>query len=411
VGRGCKFVNPNSDDPIYPGKSGDDDNDEEEIFSSKRHMMDYVTEDGIIKRTALTDKKYWYLLVIKELIDNAIDWLWKEYQGRDDSKITIEITLTKDNLFKCKVTNTNPDNIQIFSDKVLANIFDYEKTYGSKQNDFTIKRGAYGDASKYTLALAYVLTNLGRDKSNDFEDKQWEIPLYIRHNGIEQEIVLHVDEANNTIEAKITPADKARHISHTNTEVEVTYPIIPGIINGTSEEYEINGTKMISITSTGISIHNIKNYILDNIVGTTDISFEIKLIDKLVTNETIELEQKRTHPISDDWNSLPSIIRYTPQEFRKKIFGVDDKSKTIYQVLCTFKQGTQLKKTPDLDKPISSLLNDPKKVQALYYKLRNSRLGKKPPRKIVLPYSKFTTKATRVRDTTTTDDDDHEDDE
>jgi hypothetical protein len=381
---------------IYQGKSEDDD-EEQEIFSSKRHMMDYVTEDGITKRTALTDKKYWYELVIKELLDNAVDWLWKHYQGRNDLKITIEVTLTKDKLFKCRVRNSNPDTIPVFSDKVLANIFDYEKTYGSKQNDFTIKRGAYGDASKYILALPYVLINLGRDKSNDFEDKQWLIPMYIRHNGIEQEILLHVNEANNTIEPNITPSDKARRISpHTDdTEVEVNYPIIGGIINGTSERVDNVKT---TITTNGISIHDIKNYILDNIVGTTDISFRIKLVDNLVGNRPIEIDQPATHPISDDWNNLPSILRYTPQEFRKKIFGVDDKSKTIYQVLQTFKQGTQLKKTPDLDMPISSLLKDPKKVQELYYKLRNSRLGKKPPRKISLPYSKFTTKSTRVAD-------------
>jgi hypothetical protein len=123
-------------------------------------------------------------------------------------------------------------------------------------------------------------------------------------------------------------------------------------------------------------------------------------VDNLVGNKPIEIHQPATHPISDDWNSLPSILRYTPQEFRNKIFGVDDKSSlTIYQVLRTFKQGTQLKKTPDLDMPISSLLKDPKKVQELYYKLKNSRLGKKaPPRKISLPYSKFTTKSTRVAD-------------
>jgi hypothetical protein len=269
VWGGQDLVKGNSD--IYPGKSpDDDDNEQEEIFSSRKHMMDYVTEDGIIKRTALTDKKHWYKLVIKELIDNAIDWLWKHYQGRDDLTITIEITLTKDNLFKCKVRNSNPDNIPIFSDEVLANIFDYEKTYGAKQNDFTIKRGAYGDASKNNLALAYVLINLGRDKSNDFEDKQWHKPMYIRHNGIEHAILLHVDEANRTIEPSITPADKARHISYNDTEIEVTYPIIPGIINGTSTQIDEHS---ISITVDGISIHDIKNYILDNIVGTTDISF------------------------------------------------------------------------------------------------------------------------------------------
>jgi hypothetical protein len=83
--------------------------------------------------------------------------------------------------------------------------------------------------------------------------------------------------------------------------------------------------------------------------------------DSLTTKKpiVIELKQPRTHAISDDWNNLPSIVRYTPQEFRKKIFGVDDKTTTtIYQILRTFREGTQLKKTPDLNMPISTLVKD-----------------------------------------------------
>jgi hypothetical protein len=373
---------------VYPGRKDDDDNDdaEEEIFSSKKHMMDYVTEDGIIKRTTLANKRDWYLLVIKELIDNAIDWLWEVYQGRDDLKITIEVVLTKDKLFKCNVRNSNPENILVFKSKNLVNIFDYEKTYGSKQNDFKVKREAYGDASKYILALPYVLVNLGRDKSNDFEDKQWHIPMYIRHNGIEQEILLHVDEANDIIEPRITPPppDKARRLKHTDTEIEVTYPIIDGLI-----------PEPLGYISSGyLQMEVIKDYCLDNIVGTTDISFDIKLVDSLTTKKpiVIELKQPRTHAISDDWNNLPSIVRYTPQEFRKKIFGVDDKTTTtIYQILRTFREGTQLKKTPDLNMPISTLVKDSEKVKQLYQMLRNSRLGKKPPRKVSLPYSNVKT--------------------
>ena len=85
----------------YHGNS-DEDEGEEEIFSSRKHLMDYVTEDGIIKRTGYTDKKDWYLLVIKELIDNAVDWLWKEYPGAADAKITATITIGN-RFFTCKI--------------------------------------------------------------------------------------------------------------------------------------------------------------------------------------------------------------------------------------------------------------------------------------------------------------------
>lgn len=344
-------------------------------------MMDYVQEEGIIKRTGLTNKRDWYLLVVKELIDNAIDWMWEVYQGRDDLKITIEITLTKDGLFKCKISNNNPENIPVFKIANLVNIFDYEKTYGSKQNDFKVKRGAYGDASKLILSMPYVLVNLGRDKSNDFEDKQWPVPMYIRHNGIEQEILLRVDEGNDIIEPhNITPPEKACKLDHTDTEIEITYPIIEGMI----PEEPIN-----YVSSGYLQPSSVKNYCLDNIVGTTDISFEVKLIDETVEPVITEnIKQPRTHPITDDWNNLTSILRYTPKEFRTKIFGVDDQTTTtIYQILRTFREGSHLKKTPDMDKPISTLVNDTEKVKNLYQMLRNNKLAKNPPQKISLPYS------------------------
>ena len=275
--------------------------------------MDYVTEEGIIKRTGYTDKSDWYLLVM-ELIDNAIDWLWKECKGRDDLKITVVITITEDKLFNCKIRNTNPENIPILKDKHLLNIFDYEKTYGSKQNEFRISRGTLGDAMKYIATLPYVLTNLGRDKSNDFEDKQWPIPMYIRHNGLEQELLLVVDEANNTIETLLTPTDKAVAISHPDTEIEVTYPMIDEVMR---EQYTSN-----------LEIHDIKNYCLDHIAGTTDISFEIHLTDSLRKEAPIEISQPRTHAISDNWSNLPSILAYAPR-IQKETFGVD-KRKYIY---------------------------------------------------------------------------------
>jgi hypothetical protein len=47
-----------------------------DIFSFKKHSMDYFTVIGVILRTGYADKKYWYTLCIKELLDNAVDFLW-----------------------------------------------------------------------------------------------------------------------------------------------------------------------------------------------------------------------------------------------------------------------------------------------------------------------------------------------
>ena len=52
-----------------------------DIFSYKRHSMDYFTVNGVILRTGYAYKKYWYILIIKELLDNAADFLSKYYRG------------------------------------------------------------------------------------------------------------------------------------------------------------------------------------------------------------------------------------------------------------------------------------------------------------------------------------------
>lgn len=374
---------------VYPGRKDEEQDEDEDIFSSRRHLMDYVTPEGIIKRTGYSDKRDWYLLVIKELYDNAIDWLWNEYPGSTDSKIINKIVIDNKN-FNFKIRNTNPKNIPVFEH--LQHIFNYEMTYGSKQNEFKISRGTLGDAMKFVLAIPYVLINLDRDKSNDFSDKQWKTPMYIRHNGIEQKVFIVVDEASNTIEAQITPVEQAKKLAHTDTEIEVTYPMLHRprsvIFNTDTKQWREESPNFVTF-------EDVVYYCKTQKAGTTDINFEIEIIDKTIEEKdtpakTEKLVQKATHSISKNWVNIPSVRAYTPQEFRKKIFGVHDKSTSIYKVLRTFREGTQLKKRPDLDVPIATLVKDPKKVRGLYYELRDNSIlskAKSPSKKISLPYS------------------------
>jgi hypothetical protein len=85
----------------------------EEIFSSQKSSMDYVTVQGVILRTGYHNKRDWYLLCIKELLDNAVDFLWKKYQGADDAVIDVRIEKTSNSLFRIKVRNTNNKNFEV----------------------------------------------------------------------------------------------------------------------------------------------------------------------------------------------------------------------------------------------------------------------------------------------------------
>jgi len=165
-----------------------------DIFSFKKHSMDYFTIIGVILRTGYADKKYWYTLCIKELLDNAIDFLWKYYQGYNDASVTVYVT-KNDSLLHIKIRNSSSQNIPVFQNLDL--IFDPDMRYGSKQNEKVISRGMLGDAMKQILALAYVLIH-SSDDGTAFTNKQWNKPLIIRCNGKETHVRIIVDKSKQT---------------------------------------------------------------------------------------------------------------------------------------------------------------------------------------------------------------------
>ena len=75
--------------------------------------MDYVLKNEVVKRIRLENEADWYLFMLKEKFDNAIDFLWKYYPDApvEDKNIGAKIGLDYDNkLFDCKVINSNSDN-------------------------------------------------------------------------------------------------------------------------------------------------------------------------------------------------------------------------------------------------------------------------------------------------------------
>ena len=182
---------------------------EKEIFTSRKHSMDYFTVESVILRTGYKNKRDWYLLPIREMLDNDADFLWKNYKGADNASITVNITMD-DNLFRLIVRNSNPKNIAVFPD--LKSIFNYDMRYGSKQDVHIITRGMLGDAMKQILSLGYVLLHT-KDDGTAFTDKQWEHPLIIRHNGKEAKIFLTVDKATQSWKLEIEHSSNRKNLA------------------------------------------------------------------------------------------------------------------------------------------------------------------------------------------------------
>lgn len=353
--------------------------------------MDYVTIDGVVRRTGYADKSDWYLLLIKELLDNAIDFLWKNYPGANDAFVMVEITIN-DSSFHIKVRNTNSKNIPVFQN--LPAILDYDMRYGSKQNQHIISRGLLGDAIKQISTWPYVLIH-SKDDGSAFTNKQWEKPLIIRSNRMERQVLTYVDKANQIIEAQIKRlSDK---LPHTDTEIETTWPIIDEV---------------------SLDIRKIERFCRQYIIFTTDISFKFRLVDnstnkidgnvvisnsnkKNFTSElvnaftspparkaAINIDAPALHSISTKWNNISTIHSYSPEEFVTAITSVyDQKATMVYDVLRTFKEGTQMAKTPDTQISVEELMQDPdkdKKIESLFHRLKQIL---KPPEKPSLPYS------------------------
>ena len=87
-----------------------------EIYTSRKHSMDYFTVDGVILRTGYSNKYMWYLLCIRELLDNAADFLTNNYKGANDAVILTEI-FKDDDYFKLKIRNSNYKNVPVFQNK------------------------------------------------------------------------------------------------------------------------------------------------------------------------------------------------------------------------------------------------------------------------------------------------------
>ena len=243
--------------PPSPGQSDDD------YSTSRKHSMDYVTADGITLRTGYSNKLLWYL--VRELLDNAPDFLWKYYGGFSNTAITVDI-YKNDKIFRLKVRNSNDNDIQVFSESETLAIFDFEGRYGSKQDVHVLFRGMLGDALKQILAFGYALLHVD-DDGTAFIDKQWDQPLIIRHNKIECKYLLEVDTANQHIEAK--PVGKREFtVIGTDTEIELTLPVI----------HEVNGLLTRSY---------IEQFCRKYPIFTSDISFKFSIINESNVSNTI----------------------------------------------------------------------------------------------------------------------------
>jgi hypothetical protein len=367
-----------------------------EIFTSRKQGIEYFTTEGVIERTGYTNKADWYQLPIREILDNCIDFLWKNYKGSDKTFVETVIEMD-DEIFRLKIRSSNHNNAPAFGN--LEAIFDYSMRYGSKQDMHIISRGMLGDAMKQILSLGYVLLHIS-DDGTQFEDKQWTHPLIIRYNYQEWNIHLTYHRATQSWDVKV---GKPKSIPSSNIEIELELPVIDEVKDKLTRDYLEEFCRKYTLFTTDISFkfsilddinHNKKGFVgrsyFEKIGDKKEDMFSANFTDdvdridlsKAIINKLskgpdraiLHIDLPALHPISADWKNIPTAHSYKPEEFIRRLTGVHDKgSTTVYDMLSEFVEGTQIKKTQENGMLISELVsskNRDKLMEKWYDELR-----------------------------------------
>jgi len=197
------------------------------VSTTDKQSMAYVIVRNIESETSYLEKD-WSLFILKELLDNACDWLNDYYPAKDKEirRIAVRIWITKaeDSKFvHIAVRNTNVDNIPVFGD--LSKSFDFYAWHSTKRTQHRMTSGSLGDALKRCLGMGYASWTGDYNPDEAFEEKEWLKPAIFRRNGTESRVFINVDNAIQYIWAEIQPPAKPTRDIGNDTEVEVTLPL------------------------------------------------------------------------------------------------------------------------------------------------------------------------------------------
>jgi hypothetical protein len=319
--------------------------------------MDYVTLEGIENRTGI-EKKDICGFVLKELLDNALDFLETQYRGQKNhntiAAAEIEVVIKKEpNYLRIVVRNSNYYGNVIFTKDQLHGIFDFDAFYSSKRNQYKISRGALGDAFKAILCMPYVL-------AKEEQNIEWNEPLIFRSQQTLFLVRLIVDRVNQTIHAKIKE-EPQRQEATKFAEIEVRLPI----------------------PMDNLDFTRLRNFLIDYTTFNTHIGFTFRIKD--ISNYTLNFPQLQ--PIITKWTNQTSIYYYTLSEFENLIFGLENNDASSYDVIKKiFREGSNIKKEKVAQMTVGQLKQSPPHINKLYNDLRNTMKPLATTSKLSLPF-------------------------
>ncbi|HEU4443169.1 MAG TPA: hypothetical protein VFR94_00685 [Nitrososphaeraceae archaeon] len=194
------------------------------VFTSTSQKKRYITIPGIESDTSYQEFQ-WPMFAVKELSDNAVDFLKENYSNAtaNERKIATSVkldTVVKPKMLRIAVRNSNVDNSPVFQN--LDGIFDYDNWVSTKRNQHRMTAGGLGDFLKRALGMGYASWTGHNDNPKDsFEEEQWKEPVILRFNRKEYKVFLIVNN-DNPLTRKEGPIITG---IGSDTEVEVALPL------------------------------------------------------------------------------------------------------------------------------------------------------------------------------------------
>jgi hypothetical protein len=363
--------------PLLPRRQNHNNSDSKDessiVFSSQKTRMDYVTLEGIENRTGVGIENV-YSFILKELLDNAVDFL-EIQSGKHQLKEpvpedVVKVTITKqDKVLRIVVRNSNNYSKPTFSKDMLQSVFNFERFYSSKRNQYKISRGALGDAFKEILCIPYAL----EQKYNS--NIEWSQPLIIttkidntQHTFL---VSLKIDRTNQTLCTEIEELNGDEEEAESNfTEIEVRLPVIEDTLD----------------------LDKLSSFLIDYATINTHVGFTFSLPASSSSSE-LKLQQNtlsfpKIQSINIRWTNTSSIYYYSLSEFQNFIFALDSNDLIVYIVLQkSFREGSNMKKTPLTTMTVGQLKQSSRHINELYTQLRNTMSSISLPSNLALPFN------------------------
>ena len=346
---------------------------EEEIYSSEDQIYDYLSIQGFNTRFGL-DGKNFDIFIIKELMDNALDFIEQNAKEFVNGKFPfVDVIITENGeVIKIRFKNSNAGINNIFTDERINKIFNLEGYYSSKKYRHKITRGELGDAFKAILCIPYAIAinNNNDDKSNNNRYQNWKYPLEIN--------VSNKSNNNRSIKIWIDNIDKIRRKEKVYVKKEYNNnnnkPILKEETNDNNNNNNNQFTEIaVYLPKIAVNYSNILDLLKKYAVLNTHIDFNFKLPSQQKSEFYLATQKLKT-----DWKNKESINFYSLSDWENLIFSFD-KSNDNLNVYDNFihtniREGWTLTRDEDFKTlTYGNLKNDSKKIEETYQKLKDNK--------------------------------------